>query len=308
MPIVAGLKVPFRGALALGVALLGGCVSTQQAEPDGTTYPRDRVTQVEQHMVGIPFVTIPIRKTERGDTAEHEVWILPRNEGEWAEQRLMARVADVGGRVCRGDHRVSESHYFYGTEATLGFLGINQQTSGNVRSSGGSTVVSLTSVRTPAMRVLYRCPVTSTQQDEKSRQLAQISRRFSDHAFFDNGWKGYPVSRETLLAAFRRFLGQKNMPIIAEGRVGANHYIIAGRDADEMRWGRIEKVAAIVGGSASQSELVFKHLSYQLTYHKRGVASTERPSDARGAQPWDRKTAYARATEFLGEFEATLKK
>lgn len=261
MPRTVGCSVLSRGALPLVMALLCGCVSTQQAEPDGTAYPRGRVTQIEERMVGIPFVTIPIRRTEYGDTAEHEVWILPRNAGEWAEERLMGRVADVGGRVCRGDHRVSETHYFYGTEATLDFLGINQETSANVRSAGGSTVVGLTSTKSPAMRVLYRCPVTGTQQDEKSRLLAQISRRFSDHAFFDNGWKGYPASYENLLAAFRRFLGQKNMPIIAEGRIGASHFIVAGRDADELRWGRIEKVAAIIGGSASRSELLFKHFS-----------------------------------------------
>jgi hypothetical protein len=308
MPIAAGFTASFRGALPLAVALLSGCVSSHQAEPDGTTYPRGRVTQVEQRVVGIPFVTIPIRRTEHGDTAEQEVWILPRNESEWPEERLMARIPEVGTRVCRGDHRISETHYFYGTEATLDFLGINQQTSANVQSSGRSTVVSVRTVKSPAVRVLYRCPVTGTQQDEKSRQLAQVSRRFSDHAFFDNGWKNYPLSKENLLAAFRRFVGQKNMPIIAEGRTGANHYIVAGKDPDELRWGRIERVAAIVSGSASQSELLFKHFSYQLTYHKRGVVSTERPGYARGAQPWDRKAAYGRATEFLGEFEGTLKK
>lgn len=272
-------------AVLLAAATLAGCAQAPSVEPDGTTYPRDRNVRVTQQMaIGVPGVSIPINTTVQGDKAEVETFIRPRSMAELPEGPLLARIPETGRRLCGGEYRVSESHYYYGSEATLRVLSID----------------------TPALRVLFRCPVTDQTGTGFAQKLDRLPRQFEDRRFFDSLWKDYPMPPDRLLAGFRRFLAQKQMPIVADGTIAGEAYVIAGRDPNDMRWGRIERVSAIIGGGSARAQLAMKHFSYQFTYHKRGVFDSERPSELRGAQPMDRKTAYARATAFLAEFEASL--
>jgi hypothetical protein len=234
--------------------------------------------------IGVPGVTIPINTTVRGDKAEVDTFITPRNDGELSETALMARLPEFGRGLCGGEYRVSESIYYYGSEATLRFLNIY----------------------TPALQVVFRCPITDRTTTGIPQKLDRLPRQFEDHRFFDSLWKQYPVSRDRLMASFRQFLAKKQMPILSEGVVAGDAFVIAGRDPNEMRWGEIERVSAMVSGGTAQSQLAMKHFSYQFTYHKRGAGNSRGPTDLRGTQPMDRDTAYVRATRFLAEFEASL--
>lgn len=280
-----GDSMKSRSALLLAATLLAACAQREAARPDGTTYPRNRVANVTRQIaIGVPGVTIPYAKTEEGDTAETTLYLLPLAQGQDSEQTLLARVPEVGQSRCGGPFRVSATKYFYGTEATLAAFNIY----------------------TPALRVTYRCPAITAATYTPHPGIERLPGLFSDHMFFDVMWKSYNLPPDRLQEAFRRFVAQQNMPIVGQGTSGGAPYLLAGRDPNEMRWGRIERVAAMFPGSGATSQLVMKHFSYMFTYHERGVMDTRRPSDLRGAQPWDRKMAFQRASEFLAAFEATL--
>lgn len=253
------------------------------------------VKEVSKRVSLVPNASLPpnvftseYKTTQIGDDAEIEGYVLPRNSAEFSEERLLSRVAENGKRLCRGDFRIVETHYFYGKEATLKFLRIE----------------------TPALRVRYRCTVTlAIPADNRTGiSLERVSREVQDFAFFDISTKRFPVSRNALFEIVRRVAIQEGIPITKEGKAGEDLFLIGGRDSNELRWGRIEKLAALFSDDPAGSMLTFRLFAYQLTYHKRGVLETERPAVARGAQPWDRRVAYSRAMLFLGAVDAAMAK
>ena len=96
------------------------------------------------------------------------------------------------------------------------------------------------------------------------------------------------------------------MPILDEGILERDYFIIAGKDPNEPRWGKIERVVGLISGEENGARITFRHFSYQLTHHERGVLKTKRKGFSRGAQPWSRKTAYQRSMSFLSEFDANV--
>ena len=104
---------------------------------------------------------------------------------------------------------------------------------------------------------------------------------------------------ERLYSAVKQVLEDRGMPVVDEWRTQEGLYVIAGQDENEFQWGRIEKLVAKISGNAQRSKLFFILPAYQLTYHERSVLRSL-PKMAMGAAPWDRKTAFVRASEFLG--------
>lgn len=295
------------------VPLFLGCsANVATTEPGRTSYPRQQVTRTPVKMwiapglsvnyrIAIPggrgrsnayeasgarkdFVTYDFVKTEIGDTAEAKVFIVPTRRLPATERALFRIVPRRGNELCGGRYRISESKYYYGNEATLRMLGI----------------------ATPALFVTFRCPVYHGHAKSASeREIRRLTARQADFVFFDTLSKEFNVPQSRLAQAVRRTAHQRRLPIVEEKRIPRGEYILAGKGADRLRWGRLEKLAATVKGRGGKSSLTFILASYQLTYHKRGVFRRGR-SEYRGPAPWDRKTSYRRAKQLLGSVEKIL--
>ena len=308
--------IGLTGLIAL-VALAGcqttGGVKRQEAQPDVTTYPRDRIVKVRNQIniplgalitgsvgikgksskgdvnermefsPGLSVLSFDVNTEKEGDDAITPLWIVPRNRAEFREDRLFARIPDGGRSACKGDYRIHKSTYFYGTEATLRFLGIE----------------------TPALRVMYRCPAElNGPLSPAFRNVQNLSRKIPDSAFFDISSARFASSKAELRDKFLSYLNAKRMPIVEQGQSGSYHYVIAGKQREKTAGGRIERVVAVIGGDTRHATLTFRHFAYQFVQHMRGVLQTERRGFVRGPpQPFDRKVAYQRSVDFLAGFQ-----
>ena len=311
---------------ALALAALAGCQTTggvkwQEAQPDVTTYPRDRITNVRNrirfplgnsitgsvHIKGksregelngrieflpdLPVLSFDVDTEKEGDDAITPLWIIPRNRAEFREDRLLARIPDGGRHACKGDYRIHESKYFYGTEATLGYLGI----------------------KTPALRVMYRCPAELNDPlSPVFRKVQSLSRKIPDSAYFDISSARFASSKDELRDKFLTYLNAKRMPLVEQGQSGPYHYVIAGKQPENATWIRsplwasalvIERVVALIGGDTRHATLTFRHFTYRIVHHERGVLTTERRGFVRGPRPDSRNDAYHRSVGFLAGFQ-----
>ena len=282
---------------ALGLALASSAgLARVKSVPDWTTYPRDQINKDNSQVSVVPLAWLPpslgnvtVRTTTVGDDAQIEGFITPQSSTQFSEERLMALLDRYGEEECPSGHRVVETHYYYGTEATLKFARIEN---------------------TPALLVRYRCSLALEipKSNLDAIKLEKLSKHWPDSDFFDISSKRFAVAPETLFDAVQRAAIKGRMPIVQQDDGGGEKYLIAGQDENELRWGKIEKLTALVTKDAEGAVLTFRLHAYQLTYHERGVFETAGPTVPRGAQPWDRRTAYARAIEFLDSVDRQVAK
>ena len=281
-------------ALASTVA----CGQVPSVSPVATSYPADRVETVRSQMnlpipisvtvnatlsgagtnettsysPGTPAIRIPVTQTVEGDRAEDELWIVPRNRSEFSERKLLTRVAEGGRRTCGANYREKNSRYFYGPEATLRMLNIP----------------------TPALRVTYRCPAERLQTNDRDAQrVLSISRRFSDHAYFDvmvfETSASFSRLRETLRVTFGDRITNfsengQSLELVASKQ--SRRYITVGPDS-EFAEGIPENVVIVARTSSQGSRFAIMRMTYEPTMHRRGVggAGTERSGYLKSPQP-----------------------
>lgn len=293
---------------------LTACATGALIDPDRTTYPRERVVNVTnmvplpvpirstatvaiqagknpsgaesiEYSPGTPVLTSNFESTIVGDSAEVEIYIVPRNRREFQEQELLARLEEGGARACKGDYRVANSKYFFGSEATLGFLNI----------------------KTPALRVVYRCPLFLARKLSPSEMATErLSKQFVDAAYFDVSEKQFKEPKDLVHASILQWIQQRNLSIIKQGEGGDGRFVIAGVDPNSLPSKRGSMLVAIVADYQGGSRLTFKLLSYSESRHQRGVLKTEKPGFSRGAQPVSRKVAYELTRGFLGDLSTKL--
>lgn len=281
------VNVTLSARLLLASAIcLSGCASHPIVNADWTTYPRDHVRRTTSNLIPKTNILSSLINSEisvetLGDEAQISGYIVPQSKREFSESALFGRVAEYGKAQCGGDYRVVATRFFVGTEKTLDF----------------------SDIKTPALDVTYRCALNLVipKANLNATALERISMNLPDAKFFDISSKRYLVPKNRLIQTVRRVAVEEGMPIAREGRDQSDEFLIAGLDPNQLRWGRIEKLAAVVGDDGGGSVLTFRLFAYQLTYHNTGGTSV-----SRGAQPWDRKTAYLRALDFLTKIDVAL--
>ena len=296
--------LPISGFMVL---LLGACQQhTPTAVPDWTSYPSDRVTTkpvkmwvapslgysrktqittssrskpiYESKSKGHHSTTYDFNQTTVGDSAERDVFIVPKRGRSDSEKNLFRLVDPKGKQICGGDYRVVASKYYYGTEATL----------------------KMKSIKSAALKVVYRCPVYQKDfANSEEFDIRNLAREFVDQAYFDALSKSFSVSPQTLLDAVKKVAIREGMPIIRAGERNGEYHVLAGKNKRVVRWGRIEQLAALITRNGNGSSITFILPAYQFTYHRRGVLN-KTSTEKKGVEPYDRKFSYKRARNFLG--------
>lgn len=283
--------------------LVAGCTASPAIEPLATTYPRGRTEQVKNivnlplpislsailglsggnaanpvnekiaYSSGTPVLQGTYTETKVGDTAEVEIWIVPRNSGEANEKGLLARLQEGGQRSCNGAYRIKSTKYYYGTEATLRFLGIHS----------------------PAVRANYRCTASRKGvSDSNISTVANLASRFRDAAFFDISSFAVPQDQAAIVAGLRAEAIERSMEVVDEGPSGKGYYLVASRENNARRRVLPENLVALVSTGNGGGKVTVLYMTYERTYHRRGVAGagTKRPGFIREPQPTNRKFAY----------------
>lgn len=181
-------------------------------EPDRTTYPSELVREEHRKVsllpspvgaeinvsgtgishqtttVGRPY--LEYNQSVKGDSAEHELRILPRGGGS-SESSLLAQVPPIAHSVCGEQYRIHFTMYRDGTDATSGFLGI----------------------RGPWLQVNVRCPIDVLADDRSTEQVLSASSDVLDANYFDISQKTYPVSAAKLRSAVESAISSRGMSI-----------------------------------------------------------------------------------------------
>lgn len=297
-----------RISFLLGALVLtAGCAASPTIEPLATTYPKGRSEEVT-NTVNLP---LPFRlsantrlkggdpgkpvdesiayspgtqvlqgkytETKVGDSAEAELWIVPRNTGEANEESLLARLDEGGKRACHGNYRIKSTKFYYGREATLRYLGINN---------------------TPAVKALYRCPASRLSvADADVKFVADLSSRLRDAEFFDIS--SFPLFHDeaSVIAGLQSSVAGRRMKVVEQGHRNGGYYLIASRDSGTQSNLVPEILVAFVRGVNGGSKLTLLYMAYEQTHHERGVAGagTKQRGFVRGPQPVSRDTAYDKA-------------
>lgn len=273
-------------------------------QPDWTTYPRDRQTDIEYRIgvrIGYEFgirrestsaIIVPevdIRTTGEdrysvdipsqriGDTATHTAWILPTGRSGGSQEALLALVPEQGAEECGGDYRVSSSTYYLGHEATVGMMGFSS----------------------PALQVTFRCPVEEEVETHPLEgEVRALAQQFPDSEYFDVHFGEFQTSSSELQAAVVRAIERSNLPVVEQGRYDDGWYVLAEREGRRVRrFVSDTKIVAIITGGEESADI-----GYMVFYFISGthmVALSQGPDVVFGWSPVDRRYAYDRGRLFL---------
>jgi len=289
---------------AASVILVSGCVAGYMVDPDRTTYPRESIRRRQVSMpildrnvgvgvgveagdsfshesviAGRPF--LEFEKTMIGDSAVHEVRILPKAAGARNKTSLLAGAPDVARRICGQRYRITRAQYYNGTEATSRFLGIAH----------------------PWLKVVIRCPVdVQTKDDPAAELVVSVSKAVPEADYFDVHEKDYPVGVTQLHEVVEKVLAKRGMLIKRNFRSSDMDVIIT----DRHRTGIVgfpvyEQLIAVLAKKEKGSLLAVRLLAHDRDFEGR--------SDATGSlrlTPGRRNFAYRRVQSFLGEIAKGL--
>lgn len=294
-------------------ALLAACAAGSGLSPSQTTYPAEEVTEV-RNIVPIPLPMVPsvnvrlsgeqsdlderisyspgkpvlrfvFNTKEIGDSAETEIYIIPRNSSEYSENALLARVSEGGQKYCGSNFRISSTKYFSGGESTLQYFG----------------------VQTPALRVVYRCPIrTQSSFSPDALIIQEASREYPDSTFFDISTFAIPAPEDATTEAMKVVAHRRGLQMETNPLDNGTILLAERRYRGSVRF-TPERWIALVRSSSAGSSVTIRHFSYREATHERGVrnAGTYQLGYTHGAQPVDRRRAYAELLQLMNEvFEA----
>lgn len=296
--------IPYAAVIGL-VAVLVGCSAIPSDEPDRTTYPRDVVR--EEHMSmslggarsGLNIIandmatkdTFTYRRTTEaeseiewddikvGDSAEHEVHVVPKAGKNMSEVALRREIPQLGKKLCGERYHLTRAKYYQGTEATSAMLGLNH----------------------PWLLGNIRCPVQiDSPKEPLSSDIASASSDIEDAEYFDIHEKDFTQDKDSLLFLLRRLVMARGWTATEKNMQG-NVSLVTNRYRAGMPGApRYEQLVSIVSPRISGSTLAFR-----LVLHNRDFEGT---SDATGPirlTPMRRDWAYREATKLLGELNAS---
>lgn len=285
------------------VAFLGGCASHPKLEPTATTYPANKRTEVTNiinipipilanvstkltggssdnptkekidYSPGAPAIRSSYKQTVFGDSAEEELWIVPRNAAEVSEARLMARLDEGGKKSCKGAFLLKDTHYYYGTEGTLKFVGI----------------------KTPALNAVYRCQTDREPVDDPDfREVAKLATQFTDQSYFDISSFIIPRPQDKVVGAVNTIIEQREINVVMDKQNSLTHTIIASGTTRGTGGTVPEHLVMVIRPIPNGSKVTLMQMRYQKTSHERGVsvAGTGQPGFSREARPFARDVAY----------------
>ena len=295
-------------ALVLALSVTA-CSEQVTVDPDSTTYPANRTTSVTEvvnlpipisigvettlsggtaakpvretiaYSPGRPVLQGTINRTVKGDTAEEEIWIVPRNRSEFEERRLLARLNEGGRKVCGGDFRLKNTKFYFGPESTLHFLNIT----------------------TPALSAIYRCPAQRLRvAGPDYARVDSLASQFRDERYFDILSFTVDLDPAVVRAKMMRVALELRMRVLVNSERNGSFEIVTSRPSAGP--GRLpEHMAAVVRSNGDSSIVTLMHLSYQTTGHDRGVrgAGTYQPGFSREPQPAARNVAYEDARRLI---------
>jgi len=216
-----------------------------------------------------------------GDTSEHAVWAIPDNRSQFSEESLFEIAHEQASKICKEQFYILDTNYYFGDEATIKMMGIE----------------------TPALKASVRCPIGNAGRlNEMERAIRNYSVELGDIEFFDYLEKSFEIPKDNFLSNLSKVLKDKKMPIIKQKVEGNRTFILAGQQLSEQKFGRMERLAVIIEGNERESVIGFILTAYRYTHHKRGVLTHDVKQT--GVAPWDRKTAFGRAQDFLGLLNA----
>jgi len=288
-------------ASALGIA---GCAAGYRVEPDRTTYPRDLIRKEHVKMPILPGSITGRTKTEitktgegttyshqgvtqgrpflefeqtvTGDSATHEIRIVPKKGEARDEASLLAKAPEAARRICGQGYSITSTKYYNGTEATSGFLGIPH----------------------PWLKVDVRCPLRlHTQNNPVAELIASVSKEVPAADHFDIHQKDYTFGVAQLRAVVEKVLSARGMSIMKSFQSSDMEVIVT----DLQRSGMIgfpvyEQLIAVLAQGDKGSVLTARLLAYNRDFEGR--------SNATGSirlVPMPRDFAYQRIQSFLGE-------
>lgn len=291
------------------VSVLVACGNQVSVSPTSTTYPKDKTTRVTEvvnlpipisvgvnttlsggtaqkpvresvaYSPGRPVLQGTINRSVKGDTAEEELWIVPRSRAEFNENNLLARINEGGRKVCGGDFRLKNTKYYFGPEATLSFLNIT----------------------TPALSANYRCPAKRLPvAGADFVRVDQLASKFRDRKFYDIlSFVLDQNPKDVRMKLQRTALETRMRPLVVAERSGAIEMVTS---RASLGPGRLpEHMVAVIRPQGSGSIVTLMHLSYQGTGHDRGVrgAGTYQPGFLRAPQPLARDVAFTEARRLI---------
>jgi hypothetical protein len=308
--------------------LVGGCAyNGPEAIPSWTSYPIDLSTIVHEKIRLVPNIitlaargsvsagndtnsvsaaggilsgvdanlfTITRTREEKGDTAEHEWWVLPKTTANYSEDAMWQEAKRVGSNVCssngkKTDYRIVGSQYYYGSEGTLKFMNIS----------------------TPAMRVTFRCPLDVISSDKDVIKLQSLTSSLPDTEYFDVVVVRYNNNVQVVQDAIVSYADGRGAKIVENRRVGEDHYVLVGEPQDEMatrsspwrgKW-RISRLAVLLTPENNDTKVTAKMLTFDVAIRERGVevAGTKKDPIRLGIAPADRNWSYKRVVRLLGQ-------
>lgn len=301
------------------VLMLSGCASLPKIDPVLTTYPKDKVTKVKnlinqpvpisitigsglsggaqrdkineniEYSPGTPVLQGSYVATVIGDPGEVKLWIVPRTSSEATEERLLARVDEGGRTACGGDYRLKNTKYYFGSEATLKFLGI----------------------RTPALSTVFRCPAKREVVDDPDfRTVSSQAAIFVDHAYFDVSAFAFEQDIDRVTRAVERVVQQRQIKLIKNTGSTSSRTIVASGIVRGINGMVPEHLVVVVRKRFDGSRVAMMQMRYQTTSHERGVraAGTSRPGFFRKPQPFARDLAYDYARMLAAEIAEEARK
>lgn len=296
--------VPYAAVIGI-VSVLFGCSATPSDEPDRTTYPRDSVR--EEHMSmslggarsGLNVIandtstkdTFTYRRTTEaeseiewddtivGDSAEHEVHVVPKAGQNMSEMALRRDIPQLGKKLCGEHYHLTMAKYYLGTEATSAMRGLNH----------------------PWLLANIRCPVQiDARKEPLSAIISLASFDIPDAEYFDIHEMDFTRDKDELLVLLRRVVMARGWTA-TEKTVQGNVCLVTNRYRAGMPGApTYEQLVSIVAPRPSGSTLAFR-----LVLHNRDFEGT---SDATGPirlTPMRRDSAYREATKLLGELNAS---
>lgn len=214
-----------------------------------------------------------------GDSAEHEVRVVPRVGENMSETALRLALPQLGRQSCGERYRITMTRYYLGTEASSALRGINH----------------------PWLLAHIRCPVqVDVTKQPISASILAASSDIPDADYFDVHEKDFTLDKDELLALFRRVVSARGWTA-TEKIIQENVYLVTDRyRAGIIGAPKYEQLVAIIAPHPGGSTLAFR-----LVLHRRDFEGT---SDATGSirlTPMPRDLAYREAIELLGELRAT---
>lgn len=301
-PSVVPLREPSTW-IALAVAavlafIASGCGAAYTIDPDRTTYPRHAIRQQQVKMaispqdlgtgVGIqaggfkhlsvtkgrPF--LEFERTVAGDSATHEILIVPNKRGAWTEASLLAGVPEAARRVCGHAYRINSTKYYNGTEGTSKFMGIEH----------------------PWLNVEVRCPLKLETEDTAiNKLLTEVSKTVPEAEYFDIHEKDYPLGVTQLRVAIGKVLAGRGMLITKTFGASEMDVLVTDRHRSGMIGFPVyQQLIAVLAKRNNGSVLVTRLLAYNQDFRGR--------SDAIGSIrliPVPRNFAYRYVQALLGE-------